>query len=106
MNLCRDVYEIIKIFESAPQVNKSLANAVSIRTTQDALNLSLRAYSNFCVHRAVYVDTLKNVCDLFIPLTALGYTKLNPRTIGLLGVASSMAGLIVMLQPSVKLLPA
>lgn len=57
-------------------------------------------------HQAVIVDTIKNVCDVFIPLTALGYTKLSPKYQGVLGVVSSVAGLFEILHPTAKLFPA
>ncbi|XP_059474034.1 peroxisomal membrane protein 11B [Neocloeon triangulifer] len=49
------------------------------------------------------VDTVKNSCDFFIPLTALEHIRLGPATIGLLGVVSSLAGLLPMLHPQLKL---
>lgn len=57
-------------------------------------------------HQAVIVDTIKNVCDVFIPLSSLGYSKLSPKYQGILGVISSIAGLFEILYPTAKLLPA
>ena len=110
MNLSRDVYEIIRIldiskYSSGKRVRSSVTEAVSIGSTKEALQVGLQAYQCIYEHKAVFVDTVKNCCDFFIPLTALGYTKLNPRTIGLLGVISSVAGIIAMVQPGAKLVP-
>lgn len=109
MNLCRDVYEIFKITERSHiginDFNRSVVNACSIRTSQDMLKVTLKAYSAIHAHQAIFVDTIKNVCDLFIPLTALGHTRLSPRTIGLLGIISSVAGIIAIVQPIAKLVP-
>lgn len=70
------------------------------------MKVTLKTYDAINAHQAVVLDTLKNACDFFIPFTALGYTKLTPRTIGLLGVVSSVAGLIAILQPTTaKLVP-
>lgn len=110
MNLCRDAYELYRIVEASQvginDFNRSMVSACSIRTTHDLLKVSLRTYAALHAHKAVVVDTLKNVCDVFIPLTGLGYTKLSPRTIGLLGVISSVAGIIAIVQPAAKLVPA
>lgn len=52
------------------------------------------------------VDTLKNTCDLFIPMAALGYVRLSPGTVGMLGVVSSVAGIAALINPMYKLCPA
>ncbi|CAB3363570.1 Hypothetical predicted protein [Cloeon dipterum] len=49
------------------------------------------------------VDTVKNSCDLLIPLTAMNHLKLGPASIGLLGVASSIAGLLPMVHTPFKI---
>jgi hypothetical protein len=53
--------------------------------------------------RALLVDTAKNACDIFIPLTALNYTRLSSGAVGLLGAASSLAGLLTITHPQLKL---
>lgn len=109
MNLCRDVYELCKIIEQTQigraDVKRTLVSACSVRNGQELMAASLRTYASLIAHRAVVVDTVKNVCDLFIPLTGLGYTRLSPRTIGVLGVISSVAGLIAVVQPTAKMVP-
>lgn len=110
MNLCRDAYEWCRIVERSQlkvdDFNRSVVNACSIRTSQDLMKVTLKTYAALHTHQAVFVDTLKNVCDFCIPLTALGYTRLTPRTIGLLGVVSSLAGLVALVKPAAKLVPA
>jgi peroxin-11B len=54
----------------------------------------------------VVVDTVKNGCDVMIPLTALGYMRLSPGTVGLLGVVSSVAAIISLVDPLARLTPA
>lgn len=113
INLCRDIYEISKLLENtfggSGARKKSITNwihgNISFRSKQDLVNASHHAYAYAYANRDIFIDTTKNLCDLFIPLTALGYTKLKPRTIGILGVVSSIAGIIVLIQPSAKLAP-
>lgn len=107
MNLVRDLYEISRIINSDYDRIKSAGSAVcGIRSLTDLSHASLKTYACLITHKAVVLDTVKNTCDFFIPLTALGHTKLTPRTIGILGVISTIAGAIAVAQPSAKLIPA
>lgn len=109
MNLCRDVYEIFRLLDlhkASAKSGISRSVPVSINSPKDFSRLALQSYALVLGHKDVFVDTVKNVCDFFIPLTALGYTKLTPRTIGILGAISSVAGLIALLEPTAKLTPA
>lgn len=88
MSLTRDVYEIIKIMEHKRNVFDQHHVLSQIKN-----------------HREIIMDTIKNGCDLFIPLTALGVTKCTPGTIGLLGTISSSIGLYTIIDPLYKLSP-
>lgn len=110
MNLCRDLYEIMRVLDLH---KASCSSGISrckipsrINTPADFKRLALNSYGLMLGHKDIFVDTVKNVCDFFIPLTALGYTSLTPRTIGILGAISSMAGLWALLEPAAKLTPA
>ncbi|KAH8283484.1 hypothetical protein KR018_003641 [Drosophila ironensis] len=110
MNLCRDFYEILRVLD----LHKSGCRAgisrcrlpASLNSGEDLKRLALQSLVLVQGHRDIVVDTVKNACDFFIPLTALGYTSLTPRTIGLLGAVSSLAGLWALLEPTAKLTPA
>jgi peroxin-11B len=109
MGLVRDVYEINRVissFTSYKNLSECIASsALSIRSARD-VSVCFSSLCDFVVtYKHLSVDTVKNCCDLFIPLTSMGYVKLSPRIIGLLGVASSLAGLIVVLNPKCKLTP-
>lgn len=58
------------------------------------------------LHRALLLDLVKNLADFWIPYSSLGHVTLEPGTIGLLGVVSSMAAILPMLDPSYVLTPA
>uniref|UniRef100_A0A2H1VB59 SFRICE_002122 n=1 Tax=Spodoptera frugiperda TaxID=7108 RepID=A0A2H1VB59_SPOFR len=105
-NLARDIYEIIHVMD--------LHRATFIKPT-DLLNSSAKydlnesikyMYMLMSCHKDVFIDTLKNSCDMFIPLTALGVTKLSPSTVGVLGAISSLAALMTIVKPITKLVPA
>lgn len=105
-NLARDFYEIYHILE---------ANRTTFLRPSELVNRSVRFELNenikhlltlvYC-HKDVFLDTLKNSCDLFIPLTALGFTKLSPSAVGMLGALSSLAALVTIVKPITKLVPA
>lgn len=110
MNLCRDSYEILRVLDLHRSCSKSGISRcripASINSPEDFKRLALQSYVLMQGHKDIVVDTVKNACDFFIPLTALGYTSLTPRTIGLLGAISSLAGLWALLEPRAKLTPA
>ncbi|XP_054476477.1 peroxisomal membrane protein 11A [Anoplopoma fimbria] len=56
-------------------------------------------------HPAVALDTLKNVCDLFIPLDRLGIYQSNAGVVGFCGLMSSLIGIVTMVQPKLTLKP-
>ncbi|XP_065167105.1 peroxisomal membrane protein 11B [Atheta coriaria] len=101
MNLVRDFYEIRMILKH----NQSKIYTDRVCSVQECLTVCKRAFDCVQHDKAVMIDTVKNVCDFFIPLNALGHVKLSPGTVGLLGVISSIAGLIVLMEPHKKLSP-
>lgn len=117
MGLCRDLYELSRLIDRTLNAgngrNKQTLyrwifdtnTNISALSKRDLTKASHQVYSYIYENRAIFIDTIKNSCDIFIPLTALGHTKLKPRTIGLLGMISSIAAIIVLLQPSAKLQP-
>ncbi|KAJ8879746.1 hypothetical protein PR048_020354 [Dryococelus australis] len=104
MNLLRDIYEILRVLEHG---NHGFPTAGWYRTcpSRKMLPLSLRAATFARDHKDVLVDTVKNGCDLFIPMTALGYARLSPGTVGVLGVVSSLAAIAGLVDPEARLEP-
>jgi peroxin-11B len=110
MGIVRDIYEINRVISSYTK-HKSLStciasSVVSVKSSKDLANCFTSLLEFFITYKHLSVDTIKNLCDIFIPLNSLGFVRLSPRTIGLLGMISSIAGLIVILNPSTcKLTP-
>lgn len=102
LSLIRDLYEILKILHLHKE---EIIPRQGVNTIADALKTSYRAFTYIPKHPQVVVDVMKNTCDIFLPLVALGYLKLSPGTVGTLGTISSLAGLIVILNPKFKLSP-
>lgn len=106
-NLARDFYEIVHILEL--HYTKFLKPSELLNEMVKNYNFysNLKhAYTIVNCHKDVFIDTVKNSCDLFIPLTALGYTKLSPSAVGVLGAISSIAALVTIFKPITKLVPA
>lgn len=53
----------------------------------------------------VAFDTLKNICDLFIPLDKLGIYQTNAGVVGFCGLISSLIGIITLAQPQLRIKP-
>ncbi|XP_059059661.1 peroxisomal membrane protein 11B [Achroia grisella] len=105
-NLARDLYEILHILDLNTTV---FLKPSEFNETIKKFSLSDSAkhvYTILNCHKDVFIDTLKNSCDLFIPLTALGFTKLSPSAVGALGAVSSAAALLTIVKPITKLVPA
>lgn len=109
MSIIRDVYEINRIISSSTSYKDLTtcltSSLLSIRSTKDVTKCAASLTDFFVTYKHISIDSIKNVCDLFIPLNGLGYVKFSPRVIGILGVISSLMGLIVILNPNCKLLP-
>lgn len=102
LNLVRDFYEISKIFKAKKY---SILPHSGCNNMKDIFEVLVRVLLVLQQNRAVVIDTVKNGCDFFIPLTALGHLNLSPGTVGWLGVISSLAGLLVLVEPSIKMIP-
>lgn len=111
MNIVRDVYEVNRLITCySPHKNITeciFSTLTSIRGFKDVRRYSQTTVDFLRVYKYLTIDMIKNSCDLFIPISSLGYfnVKLSPRTIGILGAISSLMGIIALLDPSFKLVP-
>lgn len=91
---------------SLQATTKKLTEITGSFTTAQALVPYASYISAFCLDRRdIAVDSLKNLCDVFIPLTSEGHLNINAGVIGLLGVMSSIAGIAALIDPSARLAP-
>ncbi|XP_061720308.1 peroxisomal membrane protein 11B [Cydia pomonella] len=105
-NLARDFYEILHVLELNRSSFLKPSELLGVMSRQFDLTSSLRHVHAFVsCHKDIFIDTVKNSCDLFIPLTALGFTKLSPSAVGTLGAISSIAALVTIIKPITKLVP-
>ncbi|KAI5087487.1 peroxisomal membrane protein 11B [Silurus meridionalis] len=118
LNLTRDVYEIHGLMERERRTSKAhLSGAVendesSSSTPRCASVFSARIQQQLRLLSAVLrsnppllLDTLKNLCDVFIPLDKLGLYPTGAGFVGACGLTSSLLSILTLLHPWLKLKP-
>merc|ERR1712156_1335841 len=85
LSLGRDIYELNSILQ------KSQAHS-------DTPFLNTLVNS----HPKIILDTVKNMTDVFLPLSSLGYFK-APRFVALCGLTSSLSAALQIINPKLKL---
>ncbi len=95
LGLVRDIYELLKAY----RVEKE-----RLSQYQSYESVAAKAAGNVIQNSgAVCVDVVKNCGDFFIPLSRLDIIYLPGGVVGLLGVVSSLAGLIGTYNDHLKL---
>ncbi|XP_044773917.1 peroxisomal membrane protein 11A isoform X2 [Neomonachus schauinslandi] len=112
LSLARDLYEISLQMEQAAhdraKREKSLSQeplgySVADEETEWLQSFLLLLFRSLKKHPPLLLDTVKNFCDILNPLDQLGIYKSNPGIIGLGGLVSSIAGIIIVAYPQMKL---
>jgi len=105
LNLIRDLYEIKQAYRQYPPASIAVSLNSNSGLVRNALS-SLPHITSCCMERRdIAVDTVKNICDIFIPLSNQGHLNINSGIIGFLGVVSSIAGICALIDPSAKICP-
>lgn len=112
LSLVRDVYEIALQMEQVAHNRTKRERSPS----QDPLGYSVADEEAFWLqsflllllrtlrkHPPLLLDTVKNFCDILNPLDELGIYKSNVGVIGLGGLVSSLAGIITVVYPHMRL---
>lgn len=114
MNLTRDVYNVVQTMvqnsrdqQFRQKMNQHLNESPDVA---DAVIPQLDALLYLLLHTlksqpAVALDTLKNVCDLFIPLDKLGIYPSHAGVVGFCGLMSSLIGILTLAQPTLRIKP-
>lgn len=114
LNLIRNFYEVwqiilqeIKIQESQVQkgdyMNGESIHKNKTKTTQRGiLVLAKKCMVN---NKPEMLDLVKNLCDLVLPMSTLGQINTSQGTQGLLGLVSSIIGIVTLWDPLLKLVP-
>ncbi|XP_062062231.1 peroxisomal membrane protein 11A [Lepus europaeus] len=112
LSLVRDVYEISlqmgRVARDRARRKESSsrdppAYSVADEETEWLQSFLLLLFRSLKRHPPLLLDTVKNFCDILIPLDQLGIYKSNAGIIGLGGLVSSVAGIITVAYPQMKL---
>lgn len=112
LSLARDLYEISLQMERAARDKAArdralsqdpLGHSVADEETEWLQSFLLLLFRSLREHPPLLLDTVKNLCDILNPLDQLGIYKSNPGIIGLGGLVSSVAGIITVAWPHLKL---
>lgn len=117
MNLSRDVYEISLLLEREYQ-NKRQKGSTVLENGEihdgsrgkELLNVRIKAHLRLlCLvlrnNPPLLLDSLKNICDIFIPLDKLGLYRTNSGFVGFCGLTSSILSILTIAYPWLKLKP-
>lgn len=111
LSLVRDLYEILlqmgQVARDRAKREKSSQDApkysVAGEDSEWLQSLLLLLFRSLRRHPPLLLDTVKNFCDILIPLNQLGIYKSNLGVVGLGGLVSSLAGLLTVVYPQLKL---
>lgn len=111
LSLVRDLYEILlqmdRVARDRAKREKSSrappGHSVVNEETEWLQSFLLLLFRSLKRHPPLLLDTVKNFCDILIPLNQLGIYKSNLGIVGLGGLVSSVAGLITVVYPQLKL---
>lgn len=114
MNLTRDAYVILQLMLQKARDNRFRQKMDQhLRENPEVADVVVPQLDAFLFllleslrsHPAVALDTLKNVCDLFIPLDKLGIYQTNTGVVGFCGLISSLVGIVTLAQPKLRIKP-
>ncbi|XP_015254611.1 PREDICTED: peroxisomal membrane protein 11A-like [Cyprinodon variegatus] len=114
MNLTRDLYVILQLMlqkgrdnHFKQKMNQHLSESpevaeVTIPELDAFVFLLLETLRS---EPTVALDTVKNICDLFIPLDKLGIYKSSAGLVGFCGLVSSLIGILTLARPTLRIKP-
>lgn len=100
LNLVRDAMELNNLLKAF--LKKKIINTLNRKVTPRDV-MSSEAVQFVRSHKDLLIDTVKNSCDLMLPLTNLGIIRLSPGTIGVIGMVSSILSVYSLVDPRAKL---
>ncbi|CAH1797467.1 unnamed protein product [Owenia fusiformis] len=111
LNLTRNLYDICSaVSNELYKRNKSKRSRgdkngdieASINPAPKQTPLLLKVIGD---NKPVFLDSAKNVADVWLPMSVLGHVNISPGTQGMLGVISSCIAILVTWNPTLKLVP-
>jgi len=100
MNLVRDVVELNNLFKAI--LKKKILNTLN-RKVAPKNDFTGEAVQFVRSHKDLLIDTVKNSCDIMLPLSNLGFIRVSAGTIGIVGMISSVLSLYTLVDQKAKL---
>lgn len=100
MNLVRDTFELNNLMNAI--LKKKILNTLNRKVATKEV-FTEEAVQFVCNHKDLLIDTVKNTCDIMLPLTNLGIVRFSPSTIGVIGMVSSLLSLYTLMDKTAKL---
>jgi peroxin-11B len=109
-NLMRNIYDILNIIQNNRRgLRKGQQESVSISRYSEeeycSRATSRSALGAVLANKPVIIDTIKNAADLLLPLTNLGFVNTPVQVQGILGMISSVMGILSVWNANLKLKP-
>lgn len=113
LNLVRDVYDMARLLIEALQRRKAVLrrshynNGDAQYKDKEKKVLSHSDLVMKCVseNKPLILDFVKNGADFFLPMSSLGHIQTSAGTQGILGVLSSVIGILTVWNPLLRLVP-
>lgn len=114
MNLTRDLHVIVQLmlqkgrdnrFKSKMNEHLSESPEVAEVVIPELDALVFLLLETLRSEPTVVLDTVKNLCDLFIPLDRLGIYKSSTGVVGFCGLISSLIGILTLARPTLSIKP-
>lgn len=100
LNLVKDALELNSLLKAI--LRNKILNTLNRKITPKGV-FTGEASQFVSNHKDLFIDIVKNSCDLMLPLTNLGIIRLSPGTIGVVGMVSSILNLYVMINQRARL---
>lgn len=100
MNLVRDALELNNLMKAI--LKKKILNTINRKVVPKEV-FAEEAVQFVRNHKDLLIDTVKNSCDLILPLTNIGIVKFSPCTTGIIGMVSSLLSLYTLMDKTAKL---
>lgn len=100
LNLVRDAMELNNLLKAI--LKKKILNTLNRKVAPKDV-FTGEAVQFIRSHKDLLIDTVKNSCDLMLPLSNLGFVRLSPGTLGVIGMVSSVLNLYTLMDARAKL---
>lgn len=115
LNLTRNFYDITNLVKLEMSKQQKRGNEMQYSNGETTATYNGRQTSNagalsvvrqcVCDNKPVFLDLVKNVSDMVLPLNTLGKVNASTGVQGSLGIISSMIGVATVWNPTLKLVP-